>query len=330
VAATDARGRLFVAESEGEAISVRRFTARGHADQSYGVSGVVSLGGFAKGAGAFAVLTAPGERLVVAIAEATEQEYTRPAERVTLVRLLPDGRVDRGFGDAGRAVVGITSSFGARAYETPKGATLVVAQNCCSADDFTPVHRVSAAGKVDVRFNAQERRSQVKGLASFAEPTIASVIPRPDGTIDLFGSSQAGGDPGGPGYVLRLKADGRIESRFGDGGVVTLGPSLVGAEAGANGSSLVSFRSYIPQTDPRAHFERLRSDGRPDPRFGGEAGVEVPAAGGEATLLPSAGGKALAVVAGTKNCQTSCEPSPYLVRLIEPSGKSGAGKGGKH
>lgn len=329
VAVSDARGRLFVAEG-GETVSVRRFTARGKGDSGYGGFGAVSLGGFGKGASVAAVLTAPHERLVVAVAEATENEYTRRAERVTLIRLLPDGRVDRSFGKRGRAVLGITSAFGVRIFETSQGATLVVAHNCCSASDFTPVYRVSAAGKVDVHFNAQERRSQVKALAGLAEPDVASVVPRADGVIELFGTSRSAGDPGGPSYVLRLEADGRIDSQFGKGGVVTLGPNLVDAEAGSGGSSLLSFRSYAPEAEARAHFERLLSDGRPDPRFGGEAGIEVPAPGGEATLFPSAGSEALAFVGGTKNCQVRCEGAPYLMRLIEPSaGKSGTGKGGK-
>jgi hypothetical protein len=129
---------------------------------------------------------------------------------------------------------------------------------------------------------------------------------------------------------MRLNADGSADRRFGDGGVLTLGPGVLGAESGSGGSSLVSFRSYGPETEARAHVERLLSDGRPDPRFGGEAGIQVPEPGGQAELIPSADGKALALVGGNKNCQVRCEPAPYVVRLIEPSGKVGAGKGGKH
>jgi hypothetical protein len=321
VAATDARGRLFVAEGDGDSISVRRFTARGKADPRYGASALASLGSFGTQARPVAMLMAPDEDLVVAIAEPTEAGFTPASERVTLVR---------GFGRAGRAVVGVTSAFGTSVYETPKGATLVVGRNCCGVADFTPVLRVSAAGKVDVHFNAKERRSQVKALASFSSPLVVSVVPHPDGTIDLFGSSQAASDPGGPGYALRLKADGSLERRFGENGMVTLGPGILGAEAGSGGTSLLSFRSLAAPGEARAHFERLLADGRPDPRFGGEAGIAVPEPGGEAELIPSAGGKALALVDGNTNCQVRCEPSPYLVRLIEPSGKSGTGKGGKH
>ena len=197
-AATDSRGRLFVAEADEGTVSVRRFTARGKPDDQFGVGGRARLSGFAeKGIDSVTVLVAPEERIVIAVAESVETEYAHAADRVTLTRLLPDGSVDPSYGTKGTAVVGVPSSFGVHAYESPKGATLLVGHNCCSANDFTPVQRVSPAGKVDVHFNAQERRSQVKALAGLAEPEVTAVIPRADGTVELFGSSRSGSDPGG-------------------------------------------------------------------------------------------------------------------------------------
>ncbi|MBS1844769.1 MAG: hypothetical protein JST53_10165, partial [Actinobacteria bacterium] len=240
-AATDSRGRLFVAESHEGTVSVRRFTARGKPDKQFGTDGEVSLGGFAeKGVNSLAVLMAPAGRLVVAVIEPRETEYSRAADRVTLIRLLPGGRVDPSYGKKGRAVVGIPSAYGVKAYESPQGATLLVGHICCSADDFTPVHRVAATGKVDVHFDSQERRSQVKALAGLAEPEVTALIPRADGTIELFGSSRSESDPGGPGFVLRLWADGSLERHFGDGGMAALAPNVVDAEAGSGRSSLVS------------------------------------------------------------------------------------------
>jgi uncharacterized delta-60 repeat protein len=326
-AATDSRGRLLFAEADQGTVRVRRFTARGKLDAGFGESGVVSLAGFESAARSAAILMVPRGRLLLVVSESAERENLQTGARVTLVRLLPDGRVDRTYGTAGKAVLGVESSYGVTAYSTSTGAALVVAKNCCSSDSFTPVHRVTSAGKIDVRFNREERKAQVKALASYPETSVEAVVAGPDGTIELLGISS--GFAPGPGFALRLTAKGRADTDFGDGGLVKLGAGVISAGPGSDGSTLAVLEAFPPGGQGQSRVERLLADGRPDQRFGGEAGIALPEPGA-AEFAASAGGRALFAGTGDTECQGSCQSGPYLTRLIEPSGSAGAGKGGKH
>jgi uncharacterized delta-60 repeat protein len=322
----DPRGRLLTAQAGQGVVQVRRFTPRGRPDGSFGRSGVVSLAGFEGNARATAILIAPRGRLLVAVAEAAEREGVQAGIRVTLVRLLSDGRVDHTYGKAGKAVLGIQSSFGVTAYSTSTGAAFVVARNCCSSDSFTPVHRVTSAGKVDVSFNREERKAQVKALADFPETRVEAVVAGRGGTVELLGSSSGFGP--GPGFALRLTAKGRADGKFGDGGLIKLTNGIISAGPGSNGSTLAVLEAFPPNTQGQSRVVRLLADGTPAPSFGGEAGISLPEAG-SAEFVSSAGGRVLLAGVGQAECQTSCQPVPYLTKLIEPSGAAGAGKGGK-
>jgi uncharacterized delta-60 repeat protein len=327
-AATDSRGRLLFAEVGQGTVRVRRFTSSGKPDSGFGKSGAVSLDGFKGDARVAAILTAPRGRLLLVVSESRGSENIQRGARVTLIRLLPDGGVDRTYGKAGKAVLGVASSFGVTAYSTATGAALVVAKNCCSSNSFTPFDRVTASGKVDVHFDREERKAQVKALASFPETSVEAVVTRSDGTIELLGTSE--GSAPGPGFALRLTAKGRADAGFGEGGLVKLGTGLISAGPGSGGSTLVVFVTYPTGNRPgESHVVRLLADGRPDPRFGGKAGIALPEPGG-AAFVASSGGQALFAGSGDTECEASCQSGPYLTRLIEPSGPAGAGEGGKH
>lgn len=325
--AVDPRGRLLVASGEGGSLRIRRFTAAGRPDGSFGRSGTVVQRDFGPSIKPEAILPGPHGRLTVAAVESTEAEVPRGVARVVLVRLRGNGRVDRGYGKRGTALLGIASTFREHFYPTPTGATLVAASNCCSSQSFTPVQRVTAAGRVDVRFNREERKAQVKALAGFSETSVLSVVPGADGKIELLGESR--GFAPGPGFALRLTAKGRLDTTFGEGGLVKLGTGPASAGAGSDGSTLVVFETYPEGRRPgQAQVERLLADGRVDPSFGGEAGIALPEPG-EATFLASFAGHALLSGTSEVNCAVSCEAVPYLTRLIEPSGSAGVDKGGK-
>jgi uncharacterized delta-60 repeat protein len=324
--AVDSRGRLLVAEDQKGAVQVRAFTATGQLDAGFGNGGVAPLSGVDGTEDVEGILVAPGGKLIVTLAKRVGS-----TARVTLVRLLADGRIDRTYGKGGKATIDISSQFGVKAYLTTKGATLLRAQECCSGASFTPVNRVSAKGKVDVSFNRMERKAQVIALGALAEPTVESVIPRPDGSIDLVGTSKA--EPGsGPSYVLRLTADGRADTKFGTGGVVTLARGLTSAIAGSGGSTMAMFTVFPPgEGQPQTHVERLLSDGTADPRFGGDAGVQLPTGSRDGAFLGSTGGSALVSYFVPAECGASCTPGQsqmVLSKLIEPSGTAGSGKGG--
>jgi uncharacterized delta-60 repeat protein len=326
----DPQGRLLTAASQDDSLLVRRFTPTGKVDGSFGNSGQATVTGIAGASRAQAVLTAPHGRTIVAAVESTPGEAGPSGASVTLVRLLPDGRLDRGYGKKGKVVAGISPAIGVDFSVTSKGAVLMLGGGCCSGSStsFTPVERVSPAGKVDVRFNREERKAQVKALAGFPETSVTSVVPGADGTVELLGESR--GFAPGPGFALRLTAKGHLDTGFGEGGLVKLATWPVSAGVGSNGSTLLIFETFPNNSRPAAiQVERLLADGRPDPRFGGEAGIQLPEPEG-GRFVSSVGGRALIEGSGAKECSLSCVSSPFLTRLIEPTGSARSGKGGKH
>ncbi len=322
-AATDARGRLWVARNQAGSLRIARYTSRGVIDAGFGSDGTVLVEGVGADARPEAILAAPHERTLVALSE---------AGRVTLLRLLPSGRLDRSFGKGGEVVVGIASAFENKVYETTKGATLIVAgRRLSDSGSFTPVQRVSPKGKVDVRFNRLERRAQVKALAAYAEPMVRALVPRSDGTIELLGTSRSEASTG-PSFSLRLDASGETDKAYGKNGLMGLGDGLVSAVPGSGGSTLVMYEAFAEgRRYGGAHLrvERLLPDGHIDLRFGGPTGIQLPIEGGEGELVASSPGRALAYVGGAEECRQRCESAPYLSRLIEPSGSTGGNKGGR-
>jgi uncharacterized delta-60 repeat protein len=327
-AAVDARGRLWVVQSQGNLLRVTRYTSRGAIDAGFGTQGTVTITDPGWGGRPEAILSAPRERTVIVLGGGT---------RVTLLRLLPNGRLDRSFGKGGEAVVG-NVGYESKAYETTKGATLIVAAvPITESGSFTPVQRVSPKGRFDVRFARLERRAQVKALAGYAEPVVKALVPRPDGTIELLGASRPAGPrsgaTNGPSFSLRLEASGEIDKAYGKGGLVSLGEGLISAIPGPDGSTLAMFET-VSWLERSRHIylnvQRLLPSGRADLRFGGPAGVRLPVEGGEGELIASTPGSALAYVGGATECRQLCESAPYLTRLIEPPASAGANKKGKH
>jgi hypothetical protein len=324
--ATDPRGRLIVAKGDGFDAEIRRFTVAGKPDRRFGFVTIEGLGG---GAHPKAILSAPHGRLIIAAVESIGDGESQGAARVTLVRLLPDGRIDRTYGRRGRSVVDIATNLEPRIYSTPSGATLVVSDNCCGESSFTPVERVSAKGRLDVRFDARARGAQVDALAGLADPMVEAAVARGDGTVELFGSSGAFSAVATPDFALRLTADGRVDTPFGERGLVKLANAFATAATGSGGATIALFRRYDGEGTGRGYAQRLLADGALDQRFGGEAGVELPAAGTPVEAVVARDGRTTVLERGPwASCEPDCGSAAYLVRLIEPSA-GGGGKGGK-
>ncbi|HEY3239653.1 MAG TPA: hypothetical protein VGL92_08825 [Acidimicrobiia bacterium] len=245
--------------------------------------GVASLGSSA----AYAVAVQPDGRIVVA---GTTSSGASAA--YALVRYLPDGQLDDGFGSGGLVVTdfdGTTDDVASALVLLPDGRIVAAGR----AGDRFALARYLPDGQLDPSFGTAglvtTRQGLIAGLAAGLDPA---------GRIVLAGQ---GGAPGGP-YdlaVARYLPDGKLDPTFGDRGVVRkdLGPSGEWASslalppdggvvlAGTSGSTFALLR--------------YRADGRPDPAFG-NAGVVTagPAIGSARAVIADPAGRL--VVAGER------------------------------
>lgn len=313
--AVDGKGRALIVTASHGTLEVTRYSVSGRLDRSFGRGGTASL----RGGGSFTrVLAAPKGRIVLVEGGGSkggggELEQTN-AHRVRLIRLLPNGRLDAGFGHKGAFEVDLPGGFDTGISFTARGAILIGGTGCCG--DPITVTRISPRGVLDTRFNAFAERSlgrlgdlPAKG-ASAAE--LGAVVPRRDGSIDLLG-----GDGNGAGFELRLRSDGRL-ARFGDRGLRALPLPVAAAVAGSGGGTFA-----ISSVGEQLAAMSLLPSGRLNPAFGGGAPVEVAKAGFAGPLTHVSHGRAVVRASAPQECTGYCPPKPILIRFIEPAGTHG-------
>jgi len=306
---SDAAGRPVVATVSKGTVVVRRFNLAGRPDRSFGDGGVVKLSCGCFRYPQLRLLRSPGGRILVDVntylALAHEPEHTF---RSLLYRLLPNGRPDRGFGGTGS----VTAKF--RQPELPEsvvvdrhGAILLGGPGCCSRHVY--VERIGADGRPDRKFE-RTAASSMRRLSRLGEfPTLAAALPRPDGGIDIVGTSQAR-----HGYYLRLRADGRLARSFGRRGLMRLPFIVTAAIRGGDGGIFVAGHTKL--YGGYTAF-RILSDGRPDPAYGGAQGISIPTVGLRAHVASAGRGRVLIFNNGNYFCRSGCAPEPEIARFLE-------------
>jgi hypothetical protein len=333
----DRAGRLLVVtQTAGEVggYTVTRYTREGALDPSFGSAGtaqVASPPGNAYGFEAL-VVSPDGKLTFLYEAEALPVggEGAEP-RKLTLVRLLPDGRPDLGFGKSGRLTFAMAGGV-FQAMATRGNGVLILGSDCCGSGNFDPVYRVGAAGRLDTRFDARARRTEAKLISGLRLSGVRALVPRPDGGVDLLGGYEVGITIGGGGFDLRLAGDGSAATGFGKRGLSMLPHELVSGIAGAGGSTLALYETFpasLGEEGAQVYAERLLADGRPDPSFGGAAGVALPVTGRDGRVLGSSKLGISILVSGWRYCREVCPPTPFLTRMIElaaPKKQHGKGK----
>jgi hypothetical protein len=309
----DSYGRPLVSVIESGLVVVRRFSPGGVLDASFGSGGSITVPcGDCERAHVW-LLAAPKGRSVV------EVQNTVPAPeggngsalggKVTLTRLTSGGWPERSFGAKGTAAIelGLRSYPGAGSV-TPAGGVLLGAAGCC--DGTGPyLIRVSKKGRIDTKFGRAAGRSLARLAKQGETSSLAALLPRANGTIELVGNDLESG------FDLRLKANGD-RARFGDGGLKKLPFLTYAAALGAEGAIFAIGSQGI---GPFAAF-RVLANGRIDPHFG-EAGIQVPLSGSGFALGTPARGKALVFDAGNHECRGSCGLTPGIARFDEGASK---------
>jgi uncharacterized delta-60 repeat protein len=272
---------------------VFRYRADGLLDRTFAGEGFAEID-LGEAEFAHAVAVQRNGRIVVA-----GEADCRLAVCFALVRFLPDGSLDRGFG-AGGVVRTMFSRYGAsRAYDVavrPDGKIVAVGMRFrgddAQDDELFAVARYLPDGGLDRTFSRD-------GLASvdfgFGDADAAAVALQPGGKILVAGNGARNVYRSGEDFaVARLRADGRLDRAFSGDGRATvdfghrLSDGVRGLALWRGGRVVLAGSSGKRGTAPRIAVARLRANGRLDRTFG---------AGGKRLTRPGPhGGYADAVV----------------------------------
>ncbi|MDX6623811.1 MAG: hypothetical protein QOE75_1743, partial [Solirubrobacterales bacterium] len=296
----DSENRPVVALSSGAKIRLVRFRRNGKPDPSFGAGGRVTLDCHCQeGIPAYLLrlrLRAGGGGKIV-LTGFTKEQWKRPS-RLWITRLLPDGTVDRGFGDRGATTMVVHKRDLVSLAVSPRGPIYLASADCCGG--VVRLQKVSAKGVVDAGFDTRAAR-MLAGI--HPTPSAATLMPRDDGRLDVFLR-------GGRGLTVRLRPNGEAATGFGRRGLLP-GPSVESvARAGGGRTFAVVWRGG-------ARLVRLRADGRVDPGFGGSRGFPIPDTHGPVYVEAVNGNGAMVVDTGRVTCRSGCfSHTPKFIRYL--------------
>ncbi|MGV6476733.1 M10 family metallopeptidase C-terminal domain-containing protein [Azotobacter vinelandii] len=185
----------------------------------------------------------------------------------SVIRLNPDGSLDTGFGDDGKATFdlggGSESSRGSTVQ--PDGKILLLGYSVYFYD--FGVLRLNTDGTLDTGFGTEGKATFHTEESSYGY----DLTLQPDGKILMAGSGF---------NVIRLNADGTLDTGFGDDGKAAFDIALTDTSRSLalqpDGKILVAGSSYY---DGDSHYDfsliRLNADGSLDHGFGGDGEVTI-------------------------------------------------------
>lgn len=207
----------------GGGLFVARLDRAGHLDSSFGAGGKAQrppTDSFDVATRGATVAVQPDGKVVAASEGIGESRGTR----LLIARFLADGQPDPGFGSAGLAAVTLgTQSLPAGILLGPDGAISVPAPQCCTGG---PLHfgegfsvgRVLANGQPDPAWGGAGR---LLFATPGAQATVEAVAIAPDGGI-LVAFEGEGSTISTVGNFVKLRPDGGLARRFGNGGTLQL------------------------------------------------------------------------------------------------------------
>src|SRR5260370_22641996 len=142
--------------------------------------------------------------------------------QLAVARYNPDGSADDGFGSAGMAATLVGAAGGAASTVAlqPDGKILVAGTAFAhgSADDEFAVARCTCAGQLDLSFGSEGIVTTHVGASGSA---VQSVVLQPDERILVAGTAFSNGPTDDDFALVRYMPDGRLDTGFGSGGIVT-------------------------------------------------------------------------------------------------------------
>jgi len=264
------RGKADKLEAARE-LTVTVYGSPGSVDTSFqGGKVLVPVGG--TDAYAYALAAQPDGKLLVA---GTSHDH---AGDFTVLRFTRDGELDPSFGSAGVVTTEVgQSSDIARAIAVDAQGRIVVAGTANSATtglDFAAV-RYLPDGKLDASFG-----NQGKTIVSFGDDadTAYALVLQSDGKIVIGGDSSRGSSQTGLDFaLLRLAADGKPDSSFGQAGLVTSSVAKLSARDSIYALALqtIAGEERIVAAGGEGDFllARFRGNGSLDEAFGEQGKV---------------------------------------------------------
>jgi uncharacterized delta-60 repeat protein len=263
------RNRIVVAgPNPSEEFKVARVLGDGDVDRQFGHRGVVKVGFGEDRAAATSVALNRKGGIVVAGTVCSDLDTCQFA----VARLLRNGKVDRSFGDNGKAEIAFPKPYGfdpSVALEST--GRIVVGGSACESDDIRDCDVAIAAlrrdGRLDPRFgNGGKVVSHFPRPEACREGIDAGTVQGMD--IDSRGRVVVGGSCLGGGHapVARFTANGDPDPSFGNDGIVD--PYVGMARIGA---LVVDARDRIDVAGARHHglaVARFEGSGRLDRSFG--------------------------------------------------------------
>jgi uncharacterized delta-60 repeat protein len=251
--------------ADGTSMYVNRTNADGSVDTSFGGgTGRVLVPTW------YATVTTPVELADGKILVGTSTGGTNADFKI--IRLNADGSVDSTFGTNGSAVVpvGTNNDLLRRIAVDANGKIVIAGQVDSATGKDMAVVRLNANGSLDTTFNGTGKMTVA--VASGTNQVSALALTA-DGKV-LVGGFAPG--TGSPMALVRVNADGTLDSTFGSSGVLTViggaGPSQVTAiQVLASGKILVGGNartSTVAGADNDPVLMRLNADGSPDTSFG--------------------------------------------------------------
>ena len=246
----------------GSRFAVARLRKSGRPDRAFGNGGRV-LTTFGRSAVAHAVVILPDNRIVVG-GELLDTTSPCPdhlhlgvgSKGFALARYRPDGTLDRSFGGDGRVVTHFDDGAGLDVLLQRDGKVVVVGAN----NGHLALARYSGDGSLDQSFG---QNGLVTGRFASVDPPARAELDKA-GRILVAVSGWCGGCPA---YVVRYKADGRLDTAFGHGGRAALALLGINAVAAFHGQIVVAGLA-IRGRDVRQAVSRLSPSGKLDRRFG--------------------------------------------------------------
>jgi hypothetical protein len=286
-------------------LHIQRLLPSGNPDPGFGLGGTAAFTcncGF----GNTRLLAGPGNSTLVMVTEEINSK-SGPAGAATVYKLNGAGLAAANYGKGGAAHV-LVAGQGALEYEAlaANGSTYFGGLGKSTKTYQGTLTRVNAAGQVDTKFTQAATASLKRlGKNKGEELKVTSAVVAADGTVDLFGTSGTS-----KGFELKLRANGKLETKFADEGVRRLGRAIVAAVGGSEGATMALAQGQSTRV------VRILADGRPDPAFG-KSGDELPGQVGEVSLSPGGKGAVEAIDLGITECRGICQADPKVYRFLE-------------
>jgi uncharacterized delta-60 repeat protein len=271
-------GKGVVVNDEGTLV---RLDALGKPDLHFGTGGVAAVPAGLVGFHTLEIYPLDGGK--IAAVGITIVPTAEP--RFEVVHYTADGQVDRAFAGGGVARLAVSAStLLAGGTVLPSGKILAVGVTVASNSSQVTVYRFNADGLPDTTFHHTGSASFTAPPGLFQDPLdLGNFAVQPDGKFLISDGS------GGKVAVVRLRADGSLDTAFGAGGFATVpvaGPffatPLIALQP--DGKVLLGAPATVTAGDGSTRggavvLVRLTTSGTPDPTFGA-AGVVVTDLGG--------------------------------------------------